>query len=57
VRFLANGAIVVQASICWQCNNIYGYGLDGARELHAFDASAAPAQELLSALERATLSS
>jgi hypothetical protein len=46
VRFMRAGAPILQASICWECNNAFGSDLLG--ELHfEFDASAAIAQQLL----------
>jgi hypothetical protein len=45
VRFLLDGEAMAEASLCWECNNAYGYA--GTKELHfTFDASA-PAAVLL----------
>lgn len=53
LRFHAGGIIVLQASVCWMCNNIYGYR--GSQQFDAgFDARSAEAQELLSLLEQVT---
>ena len=49
IRFLRSGAAILEASVCWECNNAFGH--DTAGEIHfEFDASAAVAQQLLQLL-------
>src|SRR5688500_3947979 len=51
LRLYANGALLAQASICWQCNNIFGNA--GTEELFfAFDALQPKSRELLAECER-----
>ena len=45
-RFFVAGAIVLEASVCWRCNNLYGIE-NGADVYCTFDAESKPAQELL----------
>jgi hypothetical protein len=53
LRFWAAGELVCHASICWRCNNVFGRTGD-EQFTFAFDATAAPARELLAACEAAT---
>ncbi len=50
LRFYRDETLLLQASLCWDCNNIF---IDyGSRELfYAFDANSADAQELLRLME------
>jgi hypothetical protein len=51
LRFYARGSMILQASICWECSNIYGFA--GASELHtSFAADTPSARALLSMLKR-----
>jgi hypothetical protein len=46
VRFLREGRLVLEASVCWKCNNIFGS--DSMGKVHCkFDASAPASQALL----------
>lgn len=46
LRFFFSGVLVVEASVCWECNNAFGRDPDG--EIHfEFDATAPTARELL----------
>ena len=45
-RFYHNGTLFLQASACWQCDNIFIDG-EGRESFYAFDAQSAPAQKLL----------
>lgn len=50
LRFFASGELACEASICWQCNNIFGQA--GADEVFfEFDGSAAASRALLQACE------
>lgn len=52
LRFILNRAPVLEVSICWECNNVYGY--EGDQPIHfEFDASATSSKELLNTLETA----
>jgi hypothetical protein len=52
LRFYAAGRLICEASLCWQCNNLFGR--EGSeRVAYVFDASTAAARELLAACERA----
>ena len=52
-RFYRDKNLVLQASVCWQCDNIF---IDGAgrESFYAFDAQSAPARELLRFVEKLT---
>jgi hypothetical protein len=52
LRFYHREQLVCQASICWECNNIFGSS-GGERLCFEFDASDAVSCELLAACERA----
>lgn len=52
LRFFAAGRLVCQASICWQCNNIWA-DADGRRFRYEFDATHPRSRELLAACEQA----
>jgi hypothetical protein len=47
LRFYKDGEVLLQASLCWQCNNLYG-NVKGESIGCAFDARSDVAQELLS---------
>lgn len=47
LRFYLRGELSLQASICWRCNNIYGYA-EGNKVSFAFDAESEPSRKLLS---------
>lgn len=52
LRFFAGGELVCEASICWECNNVFGQA--GADEMFfEFDGSSAASRELLKACESA----
>jgi hypothetical protein len=53
LRFFTNNQLVCQASVCWECNNIYGHA-NSNRFSYAFDANASISQELLMKLENIT---
>jgi hypothetical protein len=47
LRFYNNGTLLLQASVCWQCNNIYGD--ENGSDFHcAFNAKRSSSQKLLS---------
>lgn len=52
LRFLAGEAVVCRASLCWECNNIFG-DADGQELAHNFDAKASVSRALLSECRRA----
>lgn len=56
LRFHAGDVLVLQVSVCWECNNVFGYlGPQGSREIHlSFDAASSNARELLSLLQQLT---
>lgn len=49
-RFYHNGTLVLQASVCWRCHNIFIDWQD-RESFYAFDAESAQAQELLRIVE------
>jgi hypothetical protein len=51
LRFVSAGKIVCEASICWECTNVYGR-VEGRDISYGFDGSSAGARELLRILER-----
>jgi hypothetical protein len=53
LRFLADSTIVCQASICWDCNNIYG-DVGGVQFSYEFNADDEVSQTLLAELNRFT---
>jgi hypothetical protein len=54
LRFFRAGALVVEASLCWECDNAFGFDAAGDELYFEFDATSAPAQDLLRLLaERA----
>jgi len=55
LRFWLANEIVCQASICWECNTIYGIA-DGRKIAYEFDASHTISQHLLAELQRVTKS-
>ena len=52
LRFFSAGTLLLEASLCWECNNIFGIA-DGARFSFEFDASAAASVELLARAQEA----
>lgn len=46
IRFLSDVKVVCQASICWECHNIFG-DVKGSHFCYEFDADAKPSQTLL----------
>jgi hypothetical protein len=50
LRFYSAGRVVCQASICWQCNNIYGE-MQGEAFSYEFDATSDAGRALLLMLE------
>ncbi|HYP98417.1 MAG TPA: hypothetical protein VER96_07070 [Polyangiaceae bacterium] len=52
-RFFLRGALLVEASVCWQCNNIHGES-SGAPFWYEFDGAAAVSRRLL-ALARSAI--
>jgi hypothetical protein len=50
-RFLANGQLVCQASVCWQCNNIHGK-LGDHKLFYEFNASHPTSEQLLAEARR-----
>lgn len=52
LRFWRAGVVVVEASICWSCNNVYGYQ-DGVPVAFEFDGQSQAAQALLTTLREA----
>jgi hypothetical protein len=55
LRFIADGVVICQGSVCWKCNNILGE-VDGKRFWYAFDSDSDIAQSLLDECRRANLS-
>ncbi|HEX8916390.1 MAG TPA: hypothetical protein VF796_28825 [Humisphaera sp.] len=53
LRFLHGGRVLVEASVCWQCNNVWGHAGDD-RFGYEFDGSHPTARALLAACERTT---
>jgi hypothetical protein len=53
LRFLDGGVVLCQASVCWECNNIYGEA-NGEGFTYAFDAEASVSQDLLNECRLAT---
>lgn len=51
LKFQLRGARILEASICWKCNNIVGT-LNGAPFHFEFDSEAPPSVELLDTLKR-----
>jgi len=54
LRFFSGDHLLLEASLCWQCNNIFGVA-DGNRFSFAFNASASPSRELLARARAAVL--
>jgi hypothetical protein len=52
LRFRVGSGLVCEASICWQCNNIYGQA-SGEALLYQFDAESPVSMRLLTAIRRA----
>lgn len=52
LRFLAGDEVVLEASLCWRCNNIWIIER-GARKYASFDANAPVSKQLLQLLEEA----
>jgi hypothetical protein len=52
LRFFSADRVVCQASLCWQCNNVYG-DADGQHWHFEFDGRHATSQELLTEIRRA----
>src|SRR3712207_962836 len=52
LRFYSNGKLQLQASICWECDNIFGDS-KGDDIWFAFDAQSETAQKLLSLCKQA----
>ena len=56
LRFFASGRLVAEVSLCWSCNN--GYGWAGAERIDlVFDAASGTASELRAAMEQAVRNS
>ena len=53
LRFLDGGNVLCQASVCWECNNIYGEA-NGEGFVYEFDAEASVSQNLLHECRLAT---
>jgi hypothetical protein len=51
LRFLRTGRLIDEASVCWQCNNLWGRR-PGGRWYYPFDAKHPASQELLRTCER-----
>jgi hypothetical protein len=51
LRFIADGRVICEGSICWECNNIYG-NAGGRAFFYEFDTEAAGSQALLVELRR-----
>jgi hypothetical protein len=51
LRFYRRGELQLQASICWECNNIFG-DAKGNDVFFAFDADSEPSQRLLSSCKQ-----
>lgn len=49
LRFYGGGRMIVEASVCWQCNNIWTRE-EGGKSFYTFDASAEVSQRLLEKL-------
>jgi len=49
IRFLQRGALLLEGSICWRCNNIF-IRLPEGRTFYGFDAESEPATRLLKLL-------
>ena len=52
LRFRSGGVVICQASVCWECNNIFG-DQGGEPLAYGFDATASVARRLLAELRRA----
>ena len=52
LRFYSDGRLILQVSICWKCNNIFGDAGEN-RVSFEFDGSHEKSRELLAACERA----
>ncbi len=52
LRFYSDGGVILEASIYWQCNNIYGK-IGGMDFSYQFDAKAPASKRLLEVLQRA----
>ena len=50
LRFAFQGKVLLQASLCWVCSNMYLYGED-SRSLYGLDLTTSVARELLDLLE------
>jgi hypothetical protein len=51
LRFFQNNVQLLEASICWQCKNIW-LNLADKKEYYKFNADAIPAQQLLTLLRK-----
>ncbi|HEX3313345.1 MAG TPA: hypothetical protein VHR72_00585 [Gemmataceae bacterium] len=51
LRFIAEGQVICEGSICWKCNNIFG-DVGGEPFAYEFDAKADVSQALLLQLRR-----
>jgi hypothetical protein len=49
LRFFVGEKLVAEASLCWECNNVYGETWEGSFAFE-FDGKAAPSLELLATL-------
>ena len=52
LRFYSRGRLICEASVCWECNNIFG-NARGEHLWYGFDASHEHSRELLAACKRA----
>jgi hypothetical protein len=52
LRFFLGEKLVAEASVCWECNNVYGGTWEGSFGFE-FDGEAAPSRELLATLRTA----
>jgi hypothetical protein len=51
LRFILEGQVICEGSICWECNNIYG-NFEGEVFFYQFDAEAAESKALLAEVKR-----
>ena len=51
LRFRKARKVICQASLCWECNNVYGE-MGGVAGHYEFDAAHSASQELLAELQR-----
>ena len=51
-RFFCAGAVILEASVCWRCNNLFGLS-EGTEISYAFDSDSEAAQALFTLAEEA----